>query len=314
MAAQSYIEMGGRINSDSDNTKSLVEQFGHMSVNTKNSTSDINDSFEIVIPSGPTFRSLCVFFEETCSSGHFIVMSEGMIFSQYQNKTSPSDEDDLVLNRAEIFSCELPIFKFNSSSGTYAFHISPSLFKNRLGKIPQKAEILLRKESGNRDIEITILNHTSGTVVYSPIVQDYNNYEIEDDESIKPLCVVRTTDFSNTIAHMISNQIFYVVVYPKDNKLCCSGYEKIGTYVGTWSFSGEAPKMETSRSKFQLNIVDKKEFKIGLSLLRILPTLSQLNKKSCVRFYAYYSNDGTFNRLKLVSHIGSYGYLSTYIR
>lgn len=323
MAATGYIRHDhGFINNNNDMT-SLVDEFGRMIINNNTSTSDINDSFDFVIPSGPSFRALCIFFEATCSSGHFIVMSEGLIFTQYRkirtNNQQHSEEEDIILNRAEIFSSDLPIFKLNSKSGTYAFHISPSIFKTRLGKLPQKAEIRLKKQPGTRNIEIHILNHTAGAVLYSPLEQEYYDYDIEENISnpnVEPLCVVRALDFSNSIAHMISNKIHYIIAIPQimKKKLSCAGYDTIGDYVGTWPIWGKASSMKIQRATIQLNITDQKEFKIELNLLRTLALLSQLNKKSCLRFYAFYCKDGDFNLLKIVSHIGSYGYLSTYIR
>lgn len=304
----------GQLVTEFSDSTPLLNQFGSMNVGGfLTSVYNVNDSFEVVIPSGPIFKSLCVFLESTSSSGHLVFINEGIMFVQYQ-------KENIIVNRVEIFSHELPVFKFSSQSGTFALPISPSVFKKCLGKVPQKAEILLFKPAGTKTIGINILNHTPGTLYYNPVELEYEEYEIDEDgfsRENEPFCVTRSIDITKAFEQIIGTTAAYIIITHKTDDLgrflLCVGYDTYGEYAGNWPLSSIHREPLKLISSFQINIATHKPFKMNISTIKALKLLSQLDRKSCIKFYVHLDENDNLTRLKIVSHVGSYGVLSNYI-
>jgi len=275
------------------------------------STSNENDSFKIHIPYGTSFKSLCDYLQNTSTNGHFVVVPEGLLYCQQQQK-------NVILNSIEIFSHELPKFELNSESNCYAFPVAPATFRKRLGKVPCKGEILIWKESGDSVIKINVLNYTDGVNFYHPGQLEYNPFNINDGgfgDETNPLCVVKSTSFSDICGQMLGQSAKYVTFSVVANGLIMTGYNNLNQILRSDPI-GCDNKMKSIREtggKIKIRISTKECFKVNISIIKAFKSLSQLAEKSCIKFYTYMKSD-KLSELKILCHVGSYGILRIYLK
>lgn len=295
---------------------------------------DLNTAISVEFHDGYSFKYLLEFLKETGdprNGGNFVFSRGGITFQQ-------ANADNTILNVFNMDAYELCEYEFDSSKDSYLVGCSYNDICPFTKNIGKKDRLRMYKLPGQRHIYLHPIKQNSessdeaNVTAILPKHIPHTIYTVDDlGDFGKPIKVVPSSKFKSMCDSMYSSKSRYIKVQGTNSSVMFSAnvnqgitnsihrFGGLGNDTNRYAdvnsiFSGQSQSYNIVRSDVPAPVVEivpdglRYDQTLDSATIRSLSKLNSLCNQGTIKISM---ND---NALKLETHIGTYGFLETYIR